>query len=135
MKTNTRMATGFTLVELLVVIAIIVTLAGVATPVLLGQKKKGDHAKAVQNAKQVGYALFNFENDFGRYPDDATATDLADEDLSLSSASGSNEYFSQLVVSGYVDQEAPFYCKTDFTVEPDNDKLAEVFVGTACTTK
>ena len=120
MKTNTRMATGFTLVELLVVIAIIVTLAGVATPVLLGQKKKGDHAKAVQNAKQVGYALFNFENDFGRYPDDNTEDDL-DTDAIVSAATGSNLYLSQLVAGGYVDQEAPFYCKTAFTIEPDND--------------
>jgi len=121
MKTNARMASGFTLVELLVVIAIIVTLAGVATPVLLSQKKKGDHAKAVQNAKQVGYALFNFENDFGRYPDDNTVDDL-DDDAIISSAGDANEYFSQLIAGGYVDQEAPFFAKTSFTIEPDNDK-------------
>lgn len=123
MKSNTRMATGFTLVELLVVIAIIVTLAGVATPVLLAQKKRGDHAKAIQNAKQVGYALFNFENDFGRYPDDNTVDDL-DQDAVTKQGSDANAYFSQLIAGGYVDQEAPFYCKTDFTVEPDNDKTS-----------
>lgn len=122
MKTNHNMArAGFTLVELLVVIAIIVTLAGVATPVLLGQKKKGDHAKAIQNAKQVGYALFNFENDFGRYPDDATVDDLDDTAI-LNTGNASNSYFSQLIAGGYVDQEGPFYCKTQFTIEPDNDK-------------
>lgn len=124
MKTNIHKSAGFTLVELLVVIAIIVTLAGVATPVLLGQKKKGDHAKAVQNAKQVGYALFNFENDYGRYPDDDTETDITDEDSAavISTAGGSNDYFSQLIAAGYVDQEAPFFAKAGFTVEPDNIK-------------
>lgn len=122
MKTNIHKSAGFTLVELLVVIAIIVTLAGVATPVLLGQKKKGDHAKAVQNAKQVGYALFNFENDFGRYPDTNTLDDLDDGAIVAAGTSTSNAFFSQLIAAGYVDQEAPFFAKTAFTVEPDNIK-------------
>ena len=123
MKTNIRKSGGFTLVELLVVIAIIVTLAGVATPVLLAQRKRADHAEAIQNAKQVGYALFNFEGDYGRYPDENTKTDIADEDTDLAPDAGTaNEYLSQLVVTGYVDQEAPFYCRTDFTIDPDNDK-------------
>lgn len=115
------MQSGFTLVELLVVIAIIVTLAGVATPVLIGQKKNGDRAEAIQNAKQIGYAMFNFENDLGRYPDDNTEDDL-DSDAVISSAGDANEYFSQLIAGGYVDQEAPFYCVTTFTSKPDNDK-------------
>lgn len=121
MKTNHRMQSGFTLVELLVVIAIIVTLAGVATPVLIGQKKNGDRAEAIQNAKQIGLALFNFENDNGKYPDDSTV-DLLDDDAIISSAGDANEYFSQLIAGGYVDQESPFYCVTSFSVKPDNNK-------------
>lgn len=121
MKTNHRMQSGFTLVELLVVIAIIVTLAGVATPVLIGQKKNGDRAEAIQNAKQIGYALFNFENDFGKYPDDNTVDDL-DSNAIYRNGSDANAYFSQLIAAGYVDQEAPFYCVTSFTTKPDNDK-------------
>ncbi len=124
MKTNTRRATGFTLVELLVVIAIIVTLAGVATPVLLAQRKKADHAKAIQNAKQVGYALFNFESDEQQYPDENSESLFTgdDSDAVLSSAGGSNQLLSQLVAGGYVDQEAPFYCKTKWSREPDNNQ-------------
>ena len=55
--------------------------------------RKGELARAVQNAKQVGYALFNFENDFGCYPNDESLKKL-DDDAVLSSAGGSNYYFS-----------------------------------------
>ena len=77
-------------------------------------------ARTIQNAKQVGYALFNFESDFGAYPNDETAKAEELQDVFLSSAGGSNYYFSQLIAGGYVDQESPFHVGTGDAVEPDN---------------
>ena len=124
MKTNQCiMRRGFTLVELLVVISIIATLAGVGVPALMAKLKDGDRTEAVMNAKQIGLALFSFESDNGSYPDDVTEEDITEDDTEaiISSASGSNKYFSQLFATGYIDQEGPFYCKSEITKKPDDD--------------
>lgn len=121
MKTNIRTRRGFTLVELLVVIAIIATLAGIATPVYIINIRSADYTKASLNVRQVGIALFNFDKEFGSYPDDQTRESL-DPDAVLSTAGGSNRYFSQLFAAGQIDQERPFYCKSSFTREPDNKR-------------
>jgi len=124
MKTTTRKRQGFTLVELLVVIAIIATLAGVGVPVLLGKKKEGDKAQATLNAKQVGYALFSFDGDYGEFPSTTTKTKIETDNTSpvFSSATGANEYLSQLFAGGYIDQEKPFFAKGPMCrQEGDND--------------
>jgi prepilin-type N-terminal cleavage/methylation domain-containing protein len=77
MKTNHHARRGFTLVELLVVIAIIATLAGVGAPVIISQQKKGARTEAISNAKQVGMAMFNFDQDYGSYPSTATGTEVS----------------------------------------------------------
>ncbi len=125
MKTNPKLNRGFTLVELLVVIAIIVTLAGVGVPAIIAQKKKGDRAEAVANAKQIGLALFTFNEDYGSYPSSATATDVEENNPGTGmvfGTSSSNDYFRQLIASGAIDQERPFYAKTPYTKKPDNVK-------------
>ncbi len=123
MKTTHQMRHGFTLVELLVVIAIIATLAGVATPVILNAQKKGAMAEAISNSKQIGIALFTFDQDYGSYPSDATATAVRDNnpatDLALGTTS-SNDYFRQLIAAGAIDSEKPFYAKAPYTKKPDS---------------
>lgn len=117
------MRSGFTLVELLVVIAIIVTLAGVGVPAIIAQKKKGDRAEAVANAKQISLALFNFNEDYGSYPCESTATTVRENnpDSGMTfGTSSSNDYFRQLMAAGTIDQERPFYAKAPYTKKPDN---------------
>ncbi len=123
MKTTTRKRQGFTLVELLVVIAIIATLAGVGVPALIKRQKDGYRAEAVINAGQIGKTLFSFEQEYSSYPDDDTAQDIADNlQVTISGSPGkSNYYFSQLIASGYLDQEKPFYCRATYTKQPDNN--------------
>jgi prepilin-type N-terminal cleavage/methylation domain-containing protein len=114
---------GFTLVELLVVIAIIVTLAGVGAPVILGQKKKADLNQAVQNSKQIGLAMQGFNDDYGSFPDDASAEEVEENnpDATYTYTGGdSNAYFRQLIGAGLIDQEGPFYAKAPYTKKPDN---------------
>ena len=55
---------GFTLVELLVVIAIIVALAALATPQIFKALKRAALAEALNNARQVKFALDGFAVDF-----------------------------------------------------------------------
>lgn len=122
MKIKHQIRRGFTLVELLVVIAIIATLAGVGVPVIMAQKKKGDRSQAINNAKEIGTALFGFDQDFGGFPSDATAVTVKennpDSQLVLGKTN-SNDYFRQLIVAG-LQSEKPFYAKGAYTKKPDN---------------
>ena len=70
---------GFTLVELLVVIAIIVALAALATPQIFKALKRAALAEALNNVRQVKFALDDFALDFdGQYPNDDTAEAVSD---------------------------------------------------------
>jgi len=127
MKTNHHARRGFTLVELLVVIAIIATLAGVGAPVIISQQKKGARTEAISNSKQIGMAMFNFDQDYGSYPSTATGTEVTtnnpDSGLTFGSTN-SNDYFRQLIAAGYIDSEKPFYAKAPYTKKPDNAMTA-----------
>jgi prepilin-type N-terminal cleavage/methylation domain-containing protein len=123
MKMNHRMRGGFTLVELLVVIAIIATLAGLGVPVIISKKRDGDRSEAVNNAKQISYALFSFNEDYGSFPCQATIEQVQSNNPESGMSFGttySNDYFRQLIAAGYVDQEKPFYAKGAYTKKPDN---------------
>jgi prepilin-type N-terminal cleavage/methylation domain-containing protein len=121
MKTNHRTRRGFTLVELLVVIVIIAALAGLTAPMVIRQRKKADQTEAVNNARQIGLALFEFETEYGKFPDADTATAVATA-TETQPASGltANDRFRQLLRSGIAQSEAMFYAKTAFTKKPDN---------------
>ena len=123
MKTNPRQQRrGFTLVELLVVIVIIAALAGLTAPMVIRQRKKADQTEAVNNARQIGFALFEFETAYGSFPDSTTATEVkeaTETTLTLGTAS-SNDYFRQLIAAEVSQSEAMFYAKTAFSKKPDN---------------
>jgi prepilin-type N-terminal cleavage/methylation domain-containing protein len=120
MKTNNRTHRGFTLVELLVVIVIIAALAGLTAPMVIRQRKKADQTEAVNNARQIGLALFEFETEYGTFPDSATATAVtAATGQPVTDASDANAKFRQLIAAGIAQSEAMFYAKTAFTKKPD----------------
>ena len=117
---NTRMRAGFTLVELLVVIVIIAALAGLTAPMVIRQRKKADQTEAVNNARQIGLALFEFETEYGSFPDDSTAEAVKSAtDTELVSGTSSNDRFRQLIRAGIAQSESMFYAKTSFTKKPD----------------
>lgn len=122
MKMNHRMRGGFTLVELLVVIVIIAALAGLTAPMVIRQRKKADQTEAVNNARQIGLALFEFETAYSSFPDKSTADEVTkntETKLTLGTANA-NDYFRQLIAAEICNSEAMFYAKTAFTKKPDN---------------
>ena len=122
---NTRMRAGFTLVELLVVIVIIAALAGLTAPMVIRQRKKADQTEAVSNARQVGLAMFEFETEYGSYPDPSLGatinTNIGGTLVAPTTITTSNDAFTQLIASGIAASEQMFYCKTLYsTQKPDN---------------
>ncbi len=125
MKMNTRMRSGFTLVELLVVIVIIAALAGLTAPMVIRQRKKADQTEAVSNARQVGLAMFEFETEYGSYPDPTVGatinTNVGGTLVAPTTITTSNDAFTQLIAAGIASSELIFYCKTLYsTQKPDN---------------
>jgi prepilin-type N-terminal cleavage/methylation domain-containing protein len=124
MKTNVQTTRrGFTLVELLVVIVIIASLAGLTAPMVIRQRKKADQTEAISNAKQIGLAMFEFETEYGSFPDASTApTVTANTGTAyVMSAANSNGIFLQLFGAGYTQSEAMFYAKARLTKKPDGN--------------
>ena len=122
MKKKFHIGRGFTLVELLVVIVIIAALAGLTAPMVIRQRKKADQTEAVNNAKQIGIAMFEFENGYGSFPDSATGDQVTENTgTTLTFAGGtSNDFFRQLIAAEIAQSEAMFYAKANYTKKPDN---------------
>ena len=85
---------AFTLIELLVVISIIAILAGIALPVFTSVQTKGNQAKDLSNAKQIGLGLRLYASDNGGYFPTA--------------ASSANSAFVQIVPT-YIPTQKIFY--------------------------
>jgi len=122
MKTNLKRRQGFTLVELLVVIVIIAALAALTAPMVIRQRRKADQTQATNNARQIGMAMFEFEAEYGSFPDSSTADTVTKNtatSLTLGNSS-SNDYFRQLIAAGIAQNEEMFYAKTSYTKKPDN---------------
>lgn len=88
------------------------------------QRKKVDQVKTISSLRGIGFALAEFEDNFGSYPCDGTAKLVAKQfpkqghDLSGTS---SNALFLQFFAAGLTETEQMFYAKTLGVRKPDGD--------------
>ncbi|MCP5532920.1 MAG: prepilin-type N-terminal cleavage/methylation domain-containing protein [Akkermansiaceae bacterium] len=126
MKTNATHRRGFTLVELLVVIVIIAALAGLTAPMVIRQRKKADQTEAVNNARQIGLAMLDFETEYGSFPEGDLAEDIntqTGEEFADSTITTSNDAFRQLIAAGIAQSEVMFFCKTAYSTRKPDDVM------------
>lgn len=82
-----------------------------------------DQTEEVSNLRQIGIALYEFETEYGRFPDETTidAVRLKTGNELPPGTKTSNDYFRQLIASGVAQTEFMFYARTRGCKKPDND--------------
>ena len=93
-------------------------------PMTVRQSKcRGKMSESVSNARQMGLALDEFENEYGSLPNDSTRRLVEAKNpgstIPLGTAS-SNDYFRQLIAAEISTSEVMFYGKMPDTHKPDN---------------
>jgi hypothetical protein len=95
-------------------------LAGLTAPMVIKQRNKANQIEAVNNAKQVGIAMFEFETEYGNFPDDSTASAVADAtNTPKISGNSANDRFRQLIRAGISQSEILFYAHVPGVRKPD----------------
>ena len=85
------------------------------------RRKRVALTQAISNAKQVFYLMIEFDQDFGEFPSDDTAS--SEPDLKGYVGKHSNDYLSQFIAGGFTRSEEIFYAAggSKTKKKPDND--------------
>ena len=85
------------------------------------QQTAADRTKALGNIRQMGLSFFEFEAEFGRFPDESTAPMVKEKTRTPIDLSGSssNALFRQLLAYG-LKSELPFYARIQGSRKPDD---------------
>lgn len=116
-----RSSAGSTLISCIVAAILVIVIAGLTAPMVIRSPKRPNQTEAVNNARQIGMALFEFQEDYGQMPDAATIDKVRQSnatDLKLGSKS-SNDFLRQLIASRIAQSEPMFYARISGTRKPD----------------
>jgi len=86
------------------------------------RRERQDLIRMVSNVRQLGMALFEFETEYGKLPDETTIDVVkanSGTNLPLGTET-SNDFFRQLIASGIATNESMFYVKIPGGKKPDN---------------
>jgi type II secretory pathway pseudopilin PulG len=105
------------------VFSMVAVLAGLTSPLVIRSRKKSDQTEAISNARQIGLALFEFQAEYGKLPDETTIAAVQSQKGSLlpMGTKTSNDFFRQLLASEMTQREGMFYAKGDGVRKPDEN--------------
>ena len=120
-----RRSKGFTLIELLVVIAIIGVLVSLLLPAVQSAREAARRAQCVNNLKQLGLAVANYESATGAYPLGAvTYNNKTDVGLGCGGLGASRAHSMMALILPYMEQQ-PAYNAINF----QHGSMISVFLG------
>ena len=117
---------AFTLIELLVVIAIIAVLIGLLLPAVQKVREAAARIKCMNNLKQIGLALHNYEGARGGFPPSFQGnpqppfTMLPPYFFSWSALAELNPYLEQTNIYNAMVLSEPIYMPPTYNISPDN---------------
>ncbi len=91
-------------------------------PFVIRSHRDPAQSEAVNNARQIGLALFEFDAEYGKFPDATTiaAVKLKTGTLLPMGTKSSNDFFRQLIAAEIVQSESIFHAKINDCKKPDN---------------
>jgi len=95
---------GFTLIELLVVIAIIAVLIALLLPAVQSAREAARRAQCVNNLKQIGLGLANYESANGSFPPGT----ITYQERPLDCSTAQRGFTAQALILPYLEQQAAF---------------------------
>jgi hypothetical protein len=91
-------------------------------PMIVISSPRSPGSREISNIKQVGLALYNFEQDYGSFPDAGTVAEVrkrTGSTMSLGTRTA-NDYLRQLIAAEHIDTEKSFYARIKDSRRPDN---------------
>jgi type II secretory pathway pseudopilin PulG len=82
---------------------------------------RADQTEAVNNARQIGLAMLEFQAEYGKFPDGTTIAAVQAETGKIvpPGTKTSNDFFRQLFAANMAPSESMFYAKSNSTRKPD----------------
>lgn len=106
-RNSFRRVAGFTLVELLVVIAIIGVLVALLLPAVQAAREAARRGQCLNNMKQMGLSLLNYESARGAFPRgrwNVNPADTGKHDVADRTSTKSNDHSWQAIALPYAEQ-------------------------------